>query len=192
MSALWAVVILLAVIIGLAVLVVLIGIGMYNGLVARRNQVDNGWRQIDVQLKRRHDLIPNLVNVVKDYMGYEQETLTAVIAARSRAVDPNISQAEAMKAEGELSQALGRLFALSEAYPDLKSNQQASRLMEELSTTENRIAFARQHYNDSVMGYNTQVQSVPWNIIAGMFRFNTATLFEVPEAERATPQVSLR
>lgn len=183
---------LVIILVGLALFLILFGVGLYNRLVAKRNQVENGWRQIDVQLKRRHDLIPNLVNVVKDFMGYEQETLQAVIAARSRAVDPNVSDSDHMKAEGELSQALGRLFALTESYPDLKSNQQANRLMEELSATENRIAFARQHYNDSVMNYNTRVQSVPSNIIAGLFQFKTATLFEIPDAERATPQVRLR
>jgi LemA protein len=183
----------MALLIGLGVLVViaLIVILLYNRLVAVRNQVDNGWKQIDVQLKRRHDLIPNLVEVVKDYMSYEQETLKQVIEARNQAVKAT-SPAAAMQAENVLSGAMGRLFAVMEAYPDLKANQNVGRLMEELTGTENKISFARQFYNDSVMSLNNMVQSFPSNLIAGMFSFQPGTYFEVPEAETAAPKVDLR
>jgi len=179
--------------IGLGVLVViaLIVIMLYNRLVATRNQTNNAWKQIDVQLKRRHDLIPNLVEVVKDYMSYEQETLRQVIEARNQAVKAT-SPAAAMQAENALSGAMGKLFAVMEAYPDLKANQNVSRLMEELTGTENKISFARQFYNDSVMSLNNMVQSFPSNMIAGMFSFQPGTYFEVPEAETAVPKVDLR
>jgi LemA protein len=169
----------------------LLGIVLYNRLVGLRNQVRNGWRQIDVQLKRRYDLIPNLVEVVKDYMSYEQETLEKVIQARNRAVSA-ASPEETIAAEGMLGGALGKLFALMENYPDLKANENVSRLMEELSATENRISFSRQFYNDSVMALNNGVQAFPSNIVAGMFGFREATYFEVAEAETATPRVDLR
>jgi LemA protein len=183
----------MALLIGLGVLVIiaLIVIVLYNRLVAIRNQVSNGWKQIDVQLKRRHDLIPNLVEVVKDYMSYEQETLKQVIEARNQAVKAP-TPAAAMQAENVLSGAMGRLFAVMEAYPDLKANQNVGRLMEELTGTENKISFARQFYNDSVMSLNNMVQSFPSNMIAGMFNFQLGTYFEVPEAETATPKVDLR
>ncbi len=179
--------------VGIAVIVALGGgvVALYNRLVGLRNQVRNAWRQIDVQLKRRHDLIPNLVETVKDYMGYEQETLQQVVAARGQAVaarDP----ATAGAAEGVLNGALGRLFALMENYPELKANQNVARLMEELSTTENRVAFSRQFYNDSVMALNNAVQSFPSNLVAGLFRFREAEYFEIPEAETAVPRVDLR
>ena len=179
--------------IGLGVLVViaLIVILLYNRLVAIRNQVGNAWKQIDVQLKRRHDLIPNLVEVVKDYMSYEQETLRQVIEARNQAVKAPTPQA-AMQAENVLSGAMGKLFAVMEAYPDLKANQNVGRLMEELTGTENKISFARQFYNDSVMTQNNMVQSFPSNMIAGMFGFQLGAYFEVPEAETAAPKVDLR
>ena len=167
------------------------GVLLYNRLVATRNQVRNGWRQIDVQLKRRHDLVPNLVEIAKDYMGYEQETLREVIAARNAATTAS-GPAQSGVAEGVLQGALGRLFALAEAYPDLKANENVSRLMEELSSTENKIAFARQHYNDSVMAMNNMVESVPSNFIAGPFGFHKEEYFEVPEAETAVPKVDLR
>ncbi len=176
---------------GLVVVLLVWGVLSYNRLVALRNQVRNAWRQIDVQLKRRHDLIPNLVEVVKDYMSYEQETLQKVIAARNsavRAANPD----QAMAAEGALSGALGKLFALMENYPDLKANQNVGRLMEELSGTENKIAFARQFYNDSVMSLNNAVQGFPTNFIATQFRFEEAHFFEVPETETAVPRVDLR
>jgi len=164
---------------------------MQGRLVGLRNQVKNAWRQIDVQLKRRHDLIPNLVEVVKDYMSYEQETLEKVIQARNQAVSAK-SPEEAIVAEGILGGALGKLFALMENYPDLKANESVSRLMEELSATENRISFSRQFYNDSAMALNNGVEAFPSNIIAGMFGFQMATYFEVAEAETATPKVDLR
>jgi LemA protein len=179
------------VIVALIIGIPLIGIVLYNRLVGLRNQVRNAWRQIDVQLKRRHDLIPNLVEVVKDYMSYEQETLEKVIQARSRAVSAG-SPEEAIAAEGILTGALGKLFALMENYPDLKANENVSRLMEELSATENKISFSRQFYNDSVMALNNGVEVFPSNIIAGLFGFRQATYFEVAEAEAATPKVDLR
>ena len=179
------------VIVALIITVPLFGITLYNRLVGLRNQVKNAWRQIDVQLKRRHDLIPNLVEVVKDYMSYEQETLEKVIQARSQAVSAGSTE-EAIAAEGILSGALGKLFALMENYPDLKANENVSRLMEELSTTENKISFSRQFYNDSVMALNNAVEAFPSNIVAGMFGFHQATYFEVAEAEAATPKVDLR
>ena len=164
---------------------------LYNQLVAGRNQVDNAWKQIDVQLKRRHDLIPNLVEVTKNYMQYEQETLTRVIEARNRAVSA-ATPAEAIAAEGALSGALGRMFALMENYPQLKADQNVARLMEELTTTENKIAFARQFYNDSVMTQTNRIQSVPSNFLAGPFGFTVPAYFEAPEAERGAIKVSLR
>ena len=179
--------------IGIVLVVIVITgvITLYNNLVNLRNQVQNAWRQIDVQLKRRHDLIPNLVEVVKDYMAYEQETLEKVILARSGAVNAQ-NPAEAIVAEGILGGALGKLFALMENYPDLKANENVNRLMEELSTTENKIAFSRQFYNDSVMAMNVAVETFPSNLIANMFAFKQATYFEVAEAETATPTVNLR
>ena len=179
------------VIVALIVGIPLWGILLYNTLVGLRNQVKNAWRQIDVQLKRRHDLIPNLVEVVKDYMSYEQETLEKVIQARNQAVSATTTET-AIAAEGLLTGAMGKLFALMENYPDLKANENVSRLMEELSTTENKIAFSRQFYNDSVMALNNGVEAFPSNIVAGVFGFHQATYFEVAEAETATPKVDLR
>jgi len=191
----------LLIILGLAVLVVFIVIGMYNGLVTSRNRFKNAFAQIDVQLKRRYDLIPNLVETAKGYMQHERATLEAVITARSAASnargpaaahpdDPKAMQS-LVAAESGLSGALGKLFALSEGYPDLKANQNMLALQEELSTTENKIAFARQAYNDSVLQYNNKRESVPTNIIAGMFNFLPATMFEVTEEKEREPvQVS--
>jgi LemA protein len=167
------------------------GILLYNQLVNLRNQVKNAWRQIDVQLKRRHDLIPNLVEVVKDYMSYEQETLEKVIQARNQAVGASGTE-EAITAETLLGGAMGKLFALMENYPDLKANENVSRLMEELSATENKISFSRQFYNDSVMSLHNGLQEFPSNIVAGMFGFKEAPYFEVPEVEMAAPKVDLR
>ncbi len=173
---------------------------MYNGLVNLRNRFKNAFAQIDVQLKRRHDLIPNLVETAKAFMAHERETLEAVISARNSAAgalqraaaDPG--NAQAMKglasAEAGLSGVLGRLFALAEAYPDLKSNENMMQLSEELSTTENKIAFARQAYNDAVMRYNNKCEMVPSNIVANMFGFQRAEFFEVEiEAEREPVKV---
>jgi LemA protein len=179
------------VVVALIVIIPLWGVLLFNHLVGLRNQVKNAWRQIDVQLKRRHDLIPNLVEVVKDYMSYEQETLNKVIQARNQAVSATTPET-AIAAEGVLTGAMGKLFALMENYPDLKANENVSRLMEELSATENKIAFSRQFYNDSVMALNNGVESFPSNIIAGAFGFKQATYFEVPEGETATPAVNLR
>ncbi len=167
----------------------LIVVGMYNGLVRIRNEVKNAWAQIDVQLKRRHDLIPNLVETVKGYAGHEKGTLEAVIQARSQAVSAS-SVPEQVQAEQQLSGALGRLMLLVEQYPDLKANQNFLALQEELTSTENKIGFSRQFYNDTVMRYNTKIQTVPTNFVAGMFGFKEEPFFEVTdEAERAVPEV---
>ena len=183
----------LLIFLGLIVLLVIFIVALYNRLVSGRNQVENGWGQIDVQLRRRHDLIPNLVEVVKDYMSYEKETLEAVIQARAGAVQAQGGdRSKQIEAEGILGAALGKLFALVENYPDLKANQNVAELQEELATTENRIAFSRQHYNDSVMSQNTRVESFPSNIIANMFTFARHPYFEAPEATREPPKVNLR
>ena len=166
-------------------------IGAYNGLVALKNRVANAWKQIDVQLKRRHDLIPNLVNTVKGSMDFERSTLEAVISARNRAVSATGVQATA-KAEGELTQALGRLFALTEAYPDLKATGNVAQLQEELTSTENKIGFARQAYNDTATEYNTRQMQFPTNLVAGMAKASAAELWEIQDsAERAVPTVDL-
>jgi len=177
----------------IAVVVVLIGgvIAIYNSLVRSRNKVDNSWKQIDVQLKRRHDLIPNLVEMVKDYMSYEQEVLENVTKARSQAMQAT-GPAEAGKAENMLTGALKSLFAVAENYPDLKANQNVAQLQEELTSTENKIAFARQLYNDVVMAFNNKIQTVPSNIIAGVFGFKAREYFEVPEEEKEAVAVDLR
>lgn len=176
-------------------------IGMYNRLVNERNRVRNAFAQIDVQLTRRHDLIPNLVEAVKGYMKHERETLEAVVQARNNAVssldaakaDP--ANAEAIKklgaSEGALGAALGRLFALAEAYPDLKANQNMMQFQEELASTENKVAFSRQAFNDSVLGYNNTVENFPNNVIAGMFSFESASFLDIEEPEkREAPEVS--
>ncbi len=176
---------------GIVVLLILWFVGSYNGLVRARNNVRNAWSQIDVQLKRRHDLIPNLVEVVKDYMGYEQEVLQNVTKARSVAVAAQ-GPAQAAVAEAGLTRALAGLYAVMENYPDLKANQNVSQLQEELTSTENKIAFARQYYNDSVMVYNTRTEVIPTNIIANMCSFQKAEFFQAPEEEKAVPKVDLR
>lgn len=174
-------------------IVVLMIVSIYNGLVSRRNEAKNSWSQIDVQLKRRYDLIPNLVETAKGFMKHESETLEAVIRARQTAVDlqnaGNIG--ELIKADGVLTQSLGRLLAVSESYPDLKANQNMMSLQEELASTENRIGFARQHYNDAVMKMNNGIEQFPANIIAGMFNFKLGEFFEVDsEEERKAVKVS--
>ncbi len=183
--------------VGLIVLVVVAGaialwvMGAYNGLVALKNQVLNGWKQIDVQLKRRHDLIPNLVNTVKGAMDFERGTLEAVIAARNRAVIAS-GVRDTARAEGELTQALGRLFALTEAYPDLKSTGNIAKLQEEVTSTENKISFARQHYNDVATQYNTRQMQFPTNLFAGLAKASPAELWEIEDAaERAVPIIDL-
>ncbi len=178
----------------LLVLVVAVGLwimGAYNGLIALRNGTLNAWKQIDVQLKRRHDLIPNLVNTVKGAMEFERGTLEAVISARNRAVGAS-GVKETAAAEGELTQALGRLFALTEAYPDLKANANIAQLQEELTSTENRVGFARQHYNDVATQYNTRQAQFPTNLVAGLANASPADLWEIEDAaERAVPNVDL-
>ena len=166
-------------------------IGMYNRLIGLKNQKDNGWKQIDVQLKRRHDLIPNLVNTVRGAMDFERDTLTAVMEARNRAMTA-AGPVDASRREGELTQALGRLFAVAENYPQLKANENVKMLQEELSATENKIGFARQFYNDIATRYNTSRETFPSNIIAGSFKFAAAELFEISDAaERHVPTVDL-
>jgi LemA protein len=175
----------------LVVVVVFWFIGAYNGLIALRNRVANAWKQIDVQLKRRHDLIPNLVNTVKGAMDFERNTLEAVIAARNKAVNAT-GVAQTAKAEGELTQALGRLFALTEAYPDLKATGNVAQLQEELTSTENKIGFARQLYNDVVTEYNTRQATFPTMLIAGMAKASPAELWQITDdTERAVPTVDL-
>lgn len=171
-------------------------VGIYNGLIQKKVTTDNAWSQIDVQLKRRHDLIPNLVEVVKGYASHERETLQQVIQARNSAV--TVSQSGDVKAlsqaEGALSGALRQLFALSESYPDLKANQNFAQLQEELVSTENKISFSRQHYNDSVGVYNTAIQQVPANFVASFAGFKDREFFELEageaEAVKQVPQVS--
>jgi len=181
------------VVVGVIVVAIVLVIVLYNGLVAGRNQVEAAWRQIDVQLKRRRDLVPNLVEAVKGYMGYERETLDGVIKARNAALAAaDGPRRDQIAAEAALSDALGRLFALSEAYPDLKANQNVMQLQEELASTENRIAFARQHYNDSVMAQNTRVESFPAVLIAAAFGFAKHPYFEAAAADHELPQVELR
>src|SRR4026207_617851 len=179
------------VLLAVAALLIFWVIGAYNGLIALKNQVANAWKQIDVQLKRRHDLIPNLINTVKGYMDFERSTLEAVISARQKAVSAQGVGATA-KAEGELSQALGRLFALSENYPELKSSQNVLQLQEELTSTENKIGFARQLYNDVATQYNTRQMQFPTNLVAGLAKASPADLWEIEDAaERAVPKVDL-
>lgn len=170
------------IIIGIIAIFVFIIMGMYNGLVRKRINCENAWSQVDVQLKRRYDLIPNLVNTVKGYASHESETLENVIKARQQAVDAS-GVADQALAENLLSGALSKLFALSEAYPDLKANQNFSELQEELISTENKIGFARQHYNNTVSQYNSAVEMFPSNIIAGMFSFEKRDFFELDPTE---------
>ena len=189
------------IILGIAALGILWMVLIYNGLVATRNDVQGSWKQIDVQLKRRHDLIPNLVEAVKGYMKHERETLDAVVKARNTAVaaldaakaDP--ANAAAIKelgaSEGALGSVLGRLFALSEAYPDLKANENMMQFQEELATTENKVAFSRQAFNDAVMTYNNTAENFPNNFIARTFSFELASFLEIEAEEmREAPEVS--
>jgi len=189
MDPIWYVLIVLVVLAAAAVFI-------YNGLIQRRNVVDEAWNQISVQLKRRHDLIPNLVNAVKGYMDFEQETLTKVIEARGAAVSASqagaAGAAQSAQAENFLTGALRQLFALVENYPDLKANQNVLSLQEELTTTENQIGFARQHYNSTVRDFNTSIQTFPSVVIAGMFGFRARDYFQIEEADAAVPTVNLR
>ena len=171
-------------------------IGAYNKLISLKNQVANAWKQIDVQLKRRHDLIPNLVSTVKGAMQFERETLEAVVAARNQAIKvqqaPGVHVGETAAAESQLPGALGRLLAVVEAYPDLKATGNVAQLQEELTSTENKIAFARQLYNDTATQYNTKQQQFPTNLVAGMAGASPSELWEITnEAERAVPNVDL-
>src|SRR5215216_3810156 len=186
---------------GVVLFLLMYGVGVYNTLVRLRNRLENAFSQIDVQLTRRYDLIPNLVETAKGYIKYERETLEAVIKARNTALsglkaaaaDPGNAAAVAQLsgAEAQLGGALGRLFALAEAYPDLKANQNMMQLSEELTSTENKVAFARQAYNDSVMSYNNQREMFPGSVIAGMFNFTPAQLLEAAKPEaREAPKVS--
>jgi LemA protein len=162
----------------------------YNGLVALRHQLQNAWKQIDVQLKRRYDLIPNVVETVKGYMKHEQDTLQKVIEARSKAM-ASTGVKESAEAESALSQSLGKIFLLMENYPDLKANQNVLQLQEELTTTENQIAFSRQYYNDLVMRFNMKQEVFPSNIVASFFRFQPGEFFNITEAEKIVPRVNL-
>jgi LemA protein len=192
--------IIVIVVVGLLALIGIFAVAVYNGLVRLRNMYKNAFSQIDVQLKRRYDLIPNLVETAKAYMSHESQTLEAVIAARNSASDARVAAAanpgdpaalsKLGHAEAGLGGMLGRLFAVSEAYPDLKANQNMMQLTEELTTTENKVAFSRQAYNDSVLSYNNKREVFPNNIIAGMFSFQEAALFEIESVvERVAPKV---
>jgi LemA protein len=197
MSSGWITVIVIG---GLLLLLILWAVSVYNGLVVGRNRYKNAFAQIDVQLKRRHDLIPNLIECVKGYMGHEKGTLEAVIQARNSALSAgqkaaaNPGEPQAMKelsqAEAQLGGAVGRLFALAEAYPDLKANQNMLSLQEELTSTENKIGFARQAFNDAVMTFNNQRQVVPTVFVANLFGFTEAALLEAAPTEREAPKVS--
>ncbi len=180
----------LFIIIGIILVVIIWFVGIYNALVRLRNQVKNAWSQIDVQLKRRHDLIPNLLETVKGYMKHEREVLENITAYRSQAMNAS-SVGEKAKAEGMLGGALGKLQIAVEAYPDLKANTNFLSLQEELTSTENKISYSRQNYNDQVLGYNNKIQMFPSNVVAGMFSFKAEDFFELEDpAEKAVPKVS--
>ncbi|ENO9917253.1 LemA family protein [Listeria monocytogenes] len=176
--------------IAVVVILVLIYFGLYNSLVKYRNRVDETWAQIDVQLKRRFDLIPNLVETVKGYEKHEKETLTQVIEARNKMMEvPADNRQGQIEADNMLSGALKSIFALGEAYPDLKANTSFIELQHELTTTENKVAYSRQLYNTTVMTYNTKVQSVPTNIVAKLHNFTERDMLSIPEVERVAPKV---
>lgn len=167
---------------------VLIVIWIYNRLIQLKNRVQNAWHQIEVQLQRRHDLIPNLVETVKGYASHEKETFERVVAARNKAMSAN-TPGEMGRAEGELTQALGRLFALAESYPELKANENFIRLQEELTSTENKVAYARQAYNDTVMMFNQTIQMFPYNLLAGPMNLKPAEYYEAEEEAQNLPKV---
>lgn len=179
-----------AIVIVIALLVVLV-IALYNGLVVKRNRVRNAWSQVEVQLKRRFDLIPNLVETVKGYASHEKSTLEAVISARNKYLSSQNPQ-QMMQANNELSGILGRLFALSEAYPDLKANESFLKMQDELKNTEDKITYSRQFYNDSVLNYNNSIEIFPTVLIASAMGFKAETFFKVDEAEKETPKVSFK
>jgi LemA protein len=184
--------VILIVLIVIVVIVVLFVIGLYNGLVTRRNRIDEAFGQIDVQLKRRHDLIPNLVQAVKGYMGFEQDVLTKVTEARANAVTAGAQgPAQQAQAENMLTGALRSLFAVVENYPDLKANQNVMQLQEQLTTTENQISFARQHYNATVLDYNNSIQTFPAMLIAGSFGFSRREFFDAEPEAQQVPNVDL-
>lgn len=176
------------ILIAIVVLIVLFVINTYNTLVGLRNKVKDQWAQIDVQLKRRFDLIPNLVETVKGYAKHESSTLEAVVKARNTYLSASTPEAQ-MKADGELTKAITKLFALSEAYPELKANENFKQLQSELTSTEDKISYARQFYNDIVMKYNNKIEMFPSNIVAGMFKFKAQAFFEVNEEERQNVKV---
>ena len=183
----------LLVAIGVIVVLAVIVIGMYNGLVRSRLRVDEAWAQLDVQLKRRHDLIPNLVNAVKGYMDFEQDVLTKVREARANAVTAGAQgPAQSAVAENQLTGTLRSLFAVMENYPQLRASENVGQLQEELTTTENQISFSRQHYNATVLAYNTTIATVPSSIIAGMFGFARRDFFDAGPEAQAVPEVKLR
>ncbi len=177
------------VVLAVVVVIALFVMATYNGLIRLRNRVDNAWSQIDVQLKRRYDLIPNLVETVKGYAAHERETLEAVVNARTLGINAQ-GPAQQAQAENMISGALKSLFALSERYPDLKANQNFLNLQEELTGTEGRISYARQFYNDTVQKLNTKIESFPANVIAGMFHFTRREYFQIEEGARDVPRVS--
>ena len=180
---------LLTLVIVIVVAVIAVGVAMYNGLIRSKNQVENAWSQIDVQLKRRLDLIPNLVDTVKGYAAHEQDTFQQVIAARNAAIDAPNTPAGQAAPNDTLTGALGKLFALSEAYPELKANQNFLALQEELTATEGRVAYARQFYNDSILDYNNKIESVPTVFVAKMLGYQQREYFEADEAARTAPGV---
>jgi LemA protein len=182
----------LLIVIVIAVVVILVIVGLYNGLVTRRNRIDEAFGQIEVQLKRRHDLIPNLVQAVKGYMGFEQDVLTKVTEARANAVAAGAQgPAQQASAENVLTGALRSLFAVVENYPDLKANQNVLQLQEELTTTENQISFARQHYNATVLDFNNSIQTIPAVLIAGPFGFTKREFFDAEPEAANVPTVDL-
>ena len=176
------------ILIAVVAIIVLFVINTYNTLVGLRNKVKDQWAQIDVQLKRRFDLIPNSVETVKGYAKHESSTLEAVVKARNTYLSASTPEAQ-MKADGELTQAITKLFALSEAYPELKANENFNQLQSELTSTEDKISYARQFYNDIVMKYNNKIEMFPSNIVAGMFKFKAQAFFEVNEEERQNVKV---
>ena len=182
----------LLIVLAIIVVIVVVVIGIYNGLIAKRNRVDEAYSQIDVQLKRRHDLIPNLVAAVKGYMNFEQDVLTRVTEARASAIAAGAQGPAAQSvAENQLTGALRSLFAVTENYPELKANQNVLNLQEQLSTTENQISFARQHYNATVLDYNNAIQTFPSVILAGMFGFTRREFFAAEPESQAVPTVDL-
>ncbi len=190
MDLLFVLLVILALVVILLIVVFLYGLSVYNRLIRWRNQVKNAWSQIDVQLKRRYDLVPNLVETAKGYMKHERETLEAVIKARQMAIDAK-NVPDQIKAENQLTGTLRSLMMLTENYPDLKANQNMMSLQEELTSTENKIGFARQHYNDQVLTYNTGIQQFPANMVANTFNFEKEVFFELEdEAQRTAPKVA--